>query len=212
MKGARPRRPAPLGRRREPHQARARATVERFLDATARLLAEIGFEAITTNEIAERAGVNVSSLYKYFPNKYAVLAALAERGGKRRLALVGKAVAEIGAGSDWRELTDVAINELVRQMRTEPGALELDRALRAAPELREFNGRTNREIVRVLGDFFRSGGRYRGTEAQLEAVVYVLVEASAALAQLAADPPIDGDRLLAEWKRMLISYVENFQD
>lgn len=212
MKRAKPRRPAPLGRRRQPLQARARETVERFLDATARLLDEIGFEAITTNEIAERAGVNVSSLYKYFPNKYAVLAALAERGGKRRLALVGKAVAEIGAGSDWRDLTDVAINELVRQMRTEPGALELDRALRAAPELREFNGRTNREIVRVLVDFLRTGDRYRGTEAQLEAVVYVLVESSAALAQLAADPPIDGDRLLAEWKRMLISYLENFQD
>ena len=137
---------------------------------------------------------------------------MAERTGKRRLALVGGAIAEIGAGSDWRDLTDVAINELVRQMRTEPGALVLDRALRAAPELREFNGRTNREIVRVLVEFFRSSGQYRGDDDQLEAVVYVIVEASAALAQLAADPPIDGDRLLVEWKRMLISYVENFQD
>jgi AcrR family transcriptional regulator len=212
MRRANPRRPAPLKRRREPLQARARLSVERFLDATAQLLSEIGFEAITTNEIAERAGVNVSSLYKYFPNKYAVFAALAERSGKRRRALVGQAIAEIGEGRDWREWTDVAIDELVRQMRTEPGVLELDRALRAAPELREVNGQTNREIVRALVDFLRSDGRYRGTDAQLEAVIYVVVESSAALAQLAADPPIDGDRLLTEWKRMLISYLENFQD
>ena len=40
----------------------------------------------------------------------------------------------------------------------------------------------------------------------------VFLAASSALAQLAADPPIDGDRIVAEWKRMLICYVESYPD
>ena len=61
--------PSDLEPRRRPTARRARRTVGRILDATAALLDEVGFDAITTNLIAERAGVNVASLYKYFPNK-----------------------------------------------------------------------------------------------------------------------------------------------
>jgi len=64
--------------RREPRQARARATVSFVLDAAAQVFAERGYAA-TTNEIAARAGVSVGSLYQYFANKDALLVALAER-------------------------------------------------------------------------------------------------------------------------------------
>ena len=38
-----------------------------------------GLEAITTTQIAERAGVGIGSLYQYFPNKNALLAAVVQR-------------------------------------------------------------------------------------------------------------------------------------
>ena len=55
--------------RKQPVQQRAKQRVERILDATAELLEGIGFDSITTNLIAERAGVDVASVYQYFPNK-----------------------------------------------------------------------------------------------------------------------------------------------
>ncbi len=64
--------------RRTPTQARSRQTVEVLLDAAAEVFDEHGFEA-TTERIVERAGVSVGSLYQYFPNKDALIAALAER-------------------------------------------------------------------------------------------------------------------------------------
>lgn len=63
----------------QPRQKRAKATYERLLDVAARLLEEEGVERISTNMIAERAGVTVPALYRYFPNKYAVLRALGDR-------------------------------------------------------------------------------------------------------------------------------------
>ena len=65
--------------RKSPLQTRARQTVGFILDAAAYILAERGLDGFTTNHIAERAGVNISSLYQYFPNKLAILEALQAR-------------------------------------------------------------------------------------------------------------------------------------
>ena len=65
--------------RRIPLQTRARKTVGFILDAAAYILAERGLEGFTTNHIADKAGVNISSLYQYFPNKLAILEALQAR-------------------------------------------------------------------------------------------------------------------------------------
>jgi AcrR family transcriptional regulator len=65
--------------RKRPRQRRAHETVDRILDAAARIFDERGYRAATTNHVAERAGVSIGSLYQYFPNKDALLVALAER-------------------------------------------------------------------------------------------------------------------------------------
>jgi len=59
-----------------PRQERAKRTYEAILVSAAQLLIEVGVERISTNLIAERAGITVPALYRYFPNKYAVLHAL----------------------------------------------------------------------------------------------------------------------------------------
>jgi AcrR family transcriptional regulator len=68
-----------LSPRKRPRQQRSRETVDAILEAGARVFAEQGFARGSTNRIAEAAGVSVGSLYEYFPNKDAILVALAER-------------------------------------------------------------------------------------------------------------------------------------
>jgi AcrR family transcriptional regulator len=72
-------RPAALSHRRKPVQQRAQATVDATLDAAVRILQRGGIAAITTNRIAETAGVSIGSVYQYFPNKHAVFLALHQR-------------------------------------------------------------------------------------------------------------------------------------
>jgi AcrR family transcriptional regulator len=70
---------SPHARRKEPQQERARETVEAILVAAGDLIARHGWASVTTNRIASRAGVSIGSLYQYFPNKAAILAALLEQ-------------------------------------------------------------------------------------------------------------------------------------
>ena len=57
----------------------ARRPSRRFSTATARVLVKHGFDGLTTNAVADAAGVSIGSLYQYFPNKEALVAALIEQ-------------------------------------------------------------------------------------------------------------------------------------
>ncbi len=71
--------PSAAQNRRLPTQRRARQTVEAILDAVLRILKREGVAAVTTNRIAEVAGVSIGTLYQYFPDKTAIFAALHRR-------------------------------------------------------------------------------------------------------------------------------------
>jgi AcrR family transcriptional regulator len=65
--------------RKQPRQARSRATVEAILDAGAQVLGRQGWAGFTTNEVAEASGVSIGSLYQYFPNKLVLIEAITRR-------------------------------------------------------------------------------------------------------------------------------------
>lgn len=65
--------------RRNPKQARAQATVDAILEATFHILETDGLNKLTTNHIAERAGVSIGTLYQYFSDRDAILAAMGQR-------------------------------------------------------------------------------------------------------------------------------------
>lgn len=68
-----------LNQRRKPRQARSQATWEAIVEAAAQILERRGPGGFNTNEVAERAGVSIGTLYQYFADKHAILAAAARR-------------------------------------------------------------------------------------------------------------------------------------
>ena len=68
-------------KRRNPKQARARATVEAILEAAFQILDTDGLTQLTTSRIAERAGVSIGTLYQYFPDREAILLEMGQRQG-----------------------------------------------------------------------------------------------------------------------------------
>jgi AcrR family transcriptional regulator len=74
--------------RKEPRQARSRATIDAILDAAAHILGDRGWTGLTTNTVAEIAGVSIGSLYQYFPNKLALIEAVRRRHFDEVLAVL----------------------------------------------------------------------------------------------------------------------------
>jgi AcrR family transcriptional regulator len=64
--------------RREPTQQRSRRTVRQILDAAEQIVGTQGVDAATTRAIAERAGVAIPSLYRFFADRDEILDALVE--------------------------------------------------------------------------------------------------------------------------------------
>lgn len=62
----------------QPSQSRGKERVRRILAAALELFKEYGLDEVTTNDIADHAEVPIGSLYRYFPNKDAILAELTE--------------------------------------------------------------------------------------------------------------------------------------
>jgi AcrR family transcriptional regulator len=80
--------------RKTPRQARAQATHDAIVEAAAQLLAGRGLVGFNTNAVAERAGVSIGSLYQYFANKDALMAALIRRQQTRQAETLSIAVAQ----------------------------------------------------------------------------------------------------------------------
>jgi AcrR family transcriptional regulator len=68
-----------LNPRKTPQQRRSHDTIVTIFEATIQVLLANGSDKTTTIQIANRAGVSIGSLYQYFPNKRALLAAIVRR-------------------------------------------------------------------------------------------------------------------------------------
>lgn len=118
-----------------PRQQRARAAVNRILRATGELLDDAGFDALTTTAVAERADVNIATLYRYFPDKFALIEALALSIEAERLAKIDPMLAAFARSTDWRRDLRAVFDKLLDLRLKRTGMKGLRRALHSAPQL-----------------------------------------------------------------------------
>lgn len=76
--------------RKTPQQIRSRQTREEILEATAHLLNRRPLGEVSTNHIAKKTGISIGTLYKYYPNKDAILADLSLLYMQRDSELFGR--------------------------------------------------------------------------------------------------------------------------
>jgi AcrR family transcriptional regulator len=202
--------------RRRPAQRRSVERVERMLDECALLLDEMGYESLTTKEVARRAEVPIGTFYQFFPDKQGLVRALALRNLEAFLGRVSERIADAELGH-WTDLVELAIDEFVAMKRSTPGfgVVDFGEVLRA-PGGPAIEG-TNRMLDAALENNVIVADRLRALSTDLLGVpmdggldraILVAVEATDAVLKLAFRVDPEGDPgLIAECKQLVRRYL-----
>ena len=207
-------RAVPTNPRKTASQKRSQATVEALLHATARDLTRVGYDRASTNRIAATAGVSVGSLYQYFPNKEALVAALVARHNREMLDLLREALKEVAS-------LDLA-TAIAKLVRAAVDAHRVDPALH-----RVFDEQVPRmgqlaKIEALQGETFQLVRHYleeRRDEIavrDLDSATSILVTTVEALTHQfvihrPSAPARDRDRFIEEVTRLVVGYLQPAQ-
>ncbi|NBE52933.1 TetR/AcrR family transcriptional regulator [Streptomyces boluensis] len=187
--------------RRAPVQQRSAERLNRILDACAAMLDEVGYEALSTRAVADRAEVPIGSVYRFFGNKRAMSEALAQRNLDRYAERINLRIAAV-AHDDWRTAVDAGFDEYLTMKRTVPGFALVDFGgpVQAPSE-------ANHLLADRLADLLAQH-LGRPLDADLRRCVLVGVEAADAVLRLAFRCGPEGDpELIAEARELLRAYL-----
>lgn len=195
---------------RLPQQVRSRERFNRILDAAAELFVEIGYESVTTDEIAARANTSVGGLYRFFPDKLVVFHALLDRYLNQLRGLS----ATLHSDEVTQLPLDIYINQLVdgfdQFVSANPAFRTVFVQSRLLSTTVEMNAAFNQEIAQQLTIYFAARNPDL-EQSQRELIATISVEVASTLDILA----FSRDRafqhqVLAETKKLLIAYLRQY--
>ncbi len=110
--------------RHEPVQARSNARLSALLDAAAVTIDTVGYERLTTAMVADRAGASIGTVYRYFPDRIAVLQGVAARATDRFVEHIDTAVSSKDHAT-WWAVIDAIIDDFVDAFAHQPAFASL---------------------------------------------------------------------------------------
>jgi AcrR family transcriptional regulator len=193
--------------RRVPQQDRGQRRVDKILEAAALLFAGVGYEAATTNAIAAKANTSIGSLYQFFPNKEAILHALATRYLEQLRAVYDTILTAETACLPLPVLLDCIIDPLVEFKLAHPGFEAIVAGAHNSPNLAATAAELHQVLIQRVEAIFAA--RAATLEpAQLRLYASVSVAVAEALFPLAeANQLVPRLEFVAEIKRLLLVYL-----
>ena len=188
--------------RTEPTQRRSTQRLDALLDAAAEIVDETGFERLTTQMVAERAGASIGTVYRYFPDRVAVLHALRERSVRRYRERVADDM-ERTELSTWWDVVVVAFDAYASLYRDESGFSVVHTGRRETAE-----GDAEPEFAHRMAQLIEHEFDLNTDRVELRFRLGVAIELGDALISRAFERDVAGDaRYLAEAKRLVHDYM-----
>jgi AcrR family transcriptional regulator len=196
-------------RRRLPSQARSRQRVQRLLDTADTLIGADGFATLTIPLLATSAHVPVGSIYQFFPDKSAIVDAVAARYMQLfldELERLGERIVKLR----WEAAVEMVIEHFAGMYREYPTFRELWLNGYLSPGARERQQHNNDDLARVLAATLKQRPEF-GHARRLRLASRVAVEVADGLLRYAFTVNPDGDQpTLNELKRLLSAYLLTF--
>jgi AcrR family transcriptional regulator len=195
--------------RKQPQQARSKATVSAVLEATIRILDRQGLDAATTTRIAEVAGISIGTLYQYFSHRDEILDALQDREFERAMELLQRVLGN--AGEDWvaEDVAREIIRGLLSLYAAAPG---LHRVLALEGLRVAASHRVQAFDMRVIGvvRHFLAVSKHPIRRKNVDAAAFVIfqsVRASMLARMLESPAGIDDEALTEELTDLVLCYL-----
>lgn len=198
-----------IERKTAPIQDRSRATFTLIIREAGELLDERGIDAFNVNALVQRTGLTPPAIYRYFPNKYAILKELGERlmAAQDEIAL---AHMQRWQGAQFSETalieeTQGLMREIVRVTAEFPGSVAVLRAMRAVPMLREVRLASAEMVASHRIEVLRAAFPHAAPE-RLKTISWLLAEIGNSVIELLVESRKDGrasEPLLRECAIML---------
>ena len=194
--------------RRVPVQARSRERVERILDAAAQLLSDQGYDAVKTNLIAKRAGVSIGSIYQFFPNRFAIFNALADRYRKKIASALSKTMGPESPDRPWEEALEDGFESLAEMWRNDWAFHMVWLAIQNTAELTEARERYREMLINEELVYFLRRILPDRSDSRLQAIARVMLEAgNVLLDQSMRNGDAQDPLVIDELKFLMHSYI-----
>ncbi|MBP7702258.1 MAG: TetR family transcriptional regulator [Phenylobacterium sp.] len=198
-----------MAARARPQQTRSQATLERILALSAQLLEEVGLKGFNTNLLAQRGDMSVRAIYRYFPNKWAILVAMADRLRLLERAWIGD-LRHLAVLEDWREVVDRSIDGYFVAASHYTGYAALRAASQASPELRRLDDEISLELTEDLAAGLQELG-VDLPEPRLNALCQTIMQSANRILEIALlAPPAEAELLVGELKRMITNLLADY--
>lgn len=208
MSSSRPHQPSLVTKKR-PAQQRAAETYERILEVTAHTLADVGIERLSTNLVCERAGLTPPALYRYFPNKYALLSELGQRLMQTQNERVDRWMTlEVFAGGveSLERAVEGLIIDTYEATRQTVGGVWIMRALRAVPALQQVRLASHTAVTREQTQLLAKA-LPDVDAAELQMVSRIVVELIYSTVEMIFDEPLDVKAVARTVAGMIASHL-----
>ena len=181
--------------------------VERLIDATAQVLSDVGLEGLSTNKVAQAAGVSVGASYQYFPDKAALVDAVVLDRFKKLRDVIEQRMGEV-QDFTYRPAAETVLRATVDFFAAEPGLTEILAPYLAVPP----NDPDARDAIAWVRDLVATFLRVVADEVAVEQVdlaAYVSIGIVSHFAPRLAtiSDPDERERHLAEVVELLVRYV-----
>ena len=194
--------------RTQPVQKRAQERRQQILELTAQLLEEVGQDDLTTILVAKRAGVSVGTLYHYFPNKYAILYALAEQWVGEMDVALQELEAENIEDHSVKRFVERSVERMLAVYNNQLGLLPLVQAMYGVPELKELDLIHDELIITSMARMFKRMD-ISNKPNELARLGRTYLELSHALILVVVNQSkTDGEKTLSELKFLNLSLLE----
>jgi AcrR family transcriptional regulator len=191
--------------RRVPTQARGRERVARILENAEALIAEHGSDGLKMSDLAKAAGISIGSLYQYFPDKGAVLHALAERYHQMDIACIAEGLAPAETPDALCAAFSDLMDLYLKLFREEPVMRAVWAGTQADPNLMALELDASRANATVMAQALRRVGS-TVPDADLDAAAFMIMHLGEAAVRRAIDVPLDeGTRMIETYKRMALT-------